>query len=57
MKQLTIPMIRFTVLFVLGNLSAFGQDKTTADEKQYAPMPWHLVDVWWDIGKDVPFES
>jgi len=23
----------------------------------YAPMPWHLVDTWWDIGRDVPFES
>ena len=20
-------------------------------------MPWHLVDVWWDLGKDVPFQS
>ena len=20
-------------------------------------MPWHLVDIWWDIGQDAPFES
>jgi hypothetical protein len=20
-------------------------------------MPWHLVDLWWDIGEDAPFES
>jgi hypothetical protein len=20
-------------------------------------MPWHLVDIWWDIGQDTPFES
>jgi hypothetical protein len=20
-------------------------------------MPWHLVDIWWDIGREVPFES
>lgn len=26
-------------------------------EKQYAKMPWHLVDTWWDIGRDMPFES
>ena len=28
-----------------------------AQEKQHARMPWHLVDIWWDLGKDVPFES
>lgn len=28
-----------------------------ADEEQYARMPWHLVDIWWDTGKDVSFES
>ena len=28
-----------------------------AQEQQYARMPWHLVDLWWDTGKDVPFES
>ena len=22
-----------------------------------APMPWHLVDLWWDLGDDAPFES
>ena len=21
------------------------------------PPPWHLVDLWWDIGQDSPFES
>jgi hypothetical protein len=26
-------------------------------EKTYAPMPWHLVDVWWYIGQETPFES
>jgi hypothetical protein len=26
-------------------------------EKKYAPMPWHLVDTWWDIGKETVFES
>lgn len=30
---------------------AQGQDKP------YARMPWHLIDLWWDTGKDVPFES
>ena len=25
--------------------------------ENYAPMPWHLIDTWWDIGRDTPFES
>ena len=28
-----------------------------AEERKYARMPWHLVDSWWDLGKDQPFES
>ena len=24
---------------------------------EYKAMPWHLVDVWWDVGQDTPFES
>jgi hypothetical protein len=27
------------------------------DEPRYPPPPWHLVDLWWDVGKDAPFES
>ena len=23
----------------------------------YIGTPWHLVDTWWNIGEDVPFES
>ena len=29
----------------------------TAEEKPFARMPWHLVDLWWDIGEDTLFES
>src|SRR4051812_24089635 len=29
-----------------------------ADDPTYKPMPWHLVDLWWDLGKDAAdFES
>lgn len=28
-----------------------------AAEPEYARMPWHLVDLWWDLGKETPFES
>ena len=31
--------------------SSQGQDQPSAR------MPWHLIDLWWDTGKDVPFES
>ena len=27
------------------------------DAPQYKPMPWHLVDLWWDLGEKRPFES
>lgn len=34
---------------------------TTADAQEkkdkYARMPWHLVDLWWDTGKNMSFES
>lgn len=29
----------------------------TAEEPRYKRMPWHLTDLWWDLGADVPFES
>lgn len=28
-----------------------------AEETKYARMPWHLVDLWWDLGQETPFES
>jgi hypothetical protein len=31
-------------------------DELTAPS-EYKAMPWHLVDVWWDVGQDTPFES
>lgn len=35
-----------------------GQEvKKEAGEVQYKAMPWHLIDVWWDLGEDRPFES
>ncbi|MEQ8788428.1 MAG: hypothetical protein RIC55_19110 [Pirellulaceae bacterium] len=28
-----------------------------AEDDALRPPPWHLVDIWWDTGKDWPFES
>lgn len=55
-KTKTLPLI-LAILIVVGSLPVFGQDGKTAKEPHYSPMPWHLVDVWWDIGKDIPFQS
>src|SRR5271155_19422 len=50
------PILVFLSL-VAASLSPARADSPPRDEKQYAPMPWHLVDIWWDIGQDIPFES
>jgi len=41
----------------LGLSSAAGDDQPPRDQKKYGPMPWHLVDTWWAIGQETPFES
>jgi hypothetical protein len=51
-------MLLIPFIVVASSLSlAAGGDPPGKDEKGYAPMPWHLVDNWWDIGEDKPFES
>lgn len=48
----------FTTIAVLAlAMPAFVVTTGFAQETQYARMPWHLVDLWWDTGSDVPFES
>ncbi|MCH9653252.1 MAG: hypothetical protein K0U86_05060 [Planctomycetes bacterium] len=44
-----------TGLLILG--FCFHVSPVAAEEKQYVRMPWHLVDLWWDIGEDTQFES
>src|ERR1019366_5453220 len=51
------PLFPVLAFFVLGLSIAAGDDQPAKDEKKYAPMPWHLVDTWWDISQDTPFES
>ncbi len=48
-------MIR-TTLFVV--VALFAAEATAQKPKtDYPPPPWHLVDLWWDIGQDKPFQS
>lgn len=47
----TLPFVCCLLLVGVVCSAAFAQDK------QYARMPWHLVDLWWDVGRDAPFES
>jgi hypothetical protein len=28
-----------------------------AEDNGPKPPPWHLIDIWWDIGQDTAFES
>ena len=46
---------RFLFLALLAVSTAVGG--AVADEPEYARMPWHLVDLWWDLGEESPFES
>jgi hypothetical protein len=51
-KILTISFL----LFVSAALVS-AADTPAQEESRYAKMPWHLVDHWWDLGKETPFES
>jgi hypothetical protein len=49
-----MKLLRIVMLVVCGTSRLVAESKAADD---YAPMPWHLVDIWWDIGDDLPFES
>lgn len=53
------PVRRIEVLglLVASWLSLISGAAAADDQPQYARMPWHLVDLWWDLGEDRPFES
>ncbi len=48
-------MIRTTLFAVVVLIAA--EALAQKPKPDYPPPPWHLVDVWWDIGQDMPFQS
>jgi hypothetical protein len=34
-----------------------SEPERPARQDDYKRMPWHLVDLWWDLGSETPFES
>jgi hypothetical protein len=55
-KNPTILAVLVSSVLTLSAPFTLSQDRPTA-RTRYSPMPWHLVDVWWDLGKDLPFQS
>jgi len=64
-----MPYLRFTTSVRLASLAisallltcpvraADEPPKPAAEAKEYKAMPWHLIDLWWDLGKTEAFES
>ena len=50
-------IVRMVVCTIVGCLASAAVSTTVADEPQYPPPPWHLVDLWWDHGEESPFQS
>jgi hypothetical protein len=48
-------MIR-TALFAVVALAVL-RAPAQESKSDFPPPPWHLVDLWWDVGKDTSFES
>jgi hypothetical protein len=48
--------VRFVFLALVAVSPLVGVN-AVADEPRYPPPPWHLVDLWWDLGEEAPFES
>ena len=48
-------MIRAALLVVVALIAVEAVAQEAKSE--FPPPPWHLVDIWWDIGQDTPFES
>jgi hypothetical protein len=43
-------------ILVSATFPSLGAEPLSA-EQDSPPPPWHLVDLWWDLGQEQPFES
>ncbi len=50
-------MYRHILLLIFSLIVTNSVRSADAQERPFARMPWHLVDLWWDLGKDQSFES
>ena len=50
-------MLYRVILLMLLLLALFPVLVLAEEDPGLQPPPWHLIDIWWDIGKDAPFES
>ena len=51
-EKIMIRAILFAAVTLIA-VEALAQEA----KSEVPPPPWHLVDIWWDIGQDTPFES
>lgn len=53
-----MAQLQFARRFLLGAICCgLLAGRAAGDEPAVGPTPWHLVDIWWNIGEDRPFES
>ncbi len=53
MKRVLLPLLSLAILACVAPPCSLD----ASPEPEFALMPWHLVDVWWDIKKEVTIES
>jgi hypothetical protein len=53
----SMPFLPVAAFLAAAACPLAANDKAPGEDRRYGPPPWHLVDLWWDLGRDFPFES
>jgi hypothetical protein len=56
-RRTTAILLDATALLAASGGLLPADDRPAPAGPKYPPPPWHLVDLWWDTGRDAPFES